>query len=249
MPRLASLTESYIGISVNLLLLLALAHICIPRARSRTRKFFEMSGYNPSDNTFVQSWDDAYYVFFWIVVFTGVRAATMDFVLKPFAAWGGIQTKKGRTRFAEQGWLFVYYSGFWALGMVSTYRLSYPIPDCDQSIFAFKFRILARMCVLTSTSSTSTTTRNTGLTSKKCGPTSPPAQFHHSWNGTTSFKPHSGCNNSLLSTSKNAAKTIGKCLPITSSQVLSSSPVTASTKQKAGMWSYASWTLLTSYYL
>ncbi len=78
-----------------------------------------MSGYDPSDNTYIQTWDDAYYVFFWVVVFTGARAATMDFVLKPFAEWGGIQTKKGRTRFAEQGWLFVYYSGFWTLGMVS----------------------------------------------------------------------------------------------------------------------------------
>lgn len=47
----------------------------------------------------------------------------MEFVLKPFAQWGGIQTKKGRTRFAEQGWMFVYYSGFWALGMVSTNHL------------------------------------------------------------------------------------------------------------------------------
>jgi len=78
-----------------------------------------MSGYDASNNTYIQTWDDACYVFFWIVVFTGARAATMDFILKPFAKWGGIQTKKGRTRFAEQGWLFVYYSGFWALGMVS----------------------------------------------------------------------------------------------------------------------------------
>ena len=110
------------GISVNLLLLLALAHICFPRARRYSRKFFEMSGYDPSNNTYVQTWDDAYYVFFWVVLITGARAATMDFVLKPFAEWGGIRTKKVRTRFAEQGWMFVYYSGFWSLGMVNTHH-------------------------------------------------------------------------------------------------------------------------------
>lgn len=77
-----------------------------------------MSGYIPADNTYVQTWDDGYYVFFWIVVFTGARVAIMDFLLQPFAKWGGIRTSKGRTRFAEQGVVFLYYSASWTMGMV-----------------------------------------------------------------------------------------------------------------------------------
>lgn len=77
-----------------------------------------MSGYNPADDSYVQTWDDGYYVFFWIVVFTGARVATMDFLLRPIAKWAGIRTAKGRTRFAEQGWVLLYPSASWAMGMV-----------------------------------------------------------------------------------------------------------------------------------
>jgi very-long-chain ceramide synthase len=52
------------------------------------------------------------------VIFTGLRVATMDYVLDPLARSGGIKSKKGLDRFKEQGWLIVYYSGSWALGTV-----------------------------------------------------------------------------------------------------------------------------------
>jgi acyl-CoA-dependent ceramide synthase len=51
-------------------------------------------------------------------VFTGLRAAVMDYALTPFAKMRGIKTQKDTTRFAEQAWLLVYYSVFWTLGMV-----------------------------------------------------------------------------------------------------------------------------------
>jgi very-long-chain ceramide synthase len=57
----------------------------------------------------------------WIVVFTGLRVAAMDYILAPFAKWAGIRSKKGQVRFAEQGWLFLYDSTFWSLGMVSAF--------------------------------------------------------------------------------------------------------------------------------
>ena len=57
-------------------------------------------------------------VFYWIVVFTGLRAAVMDYVLVPLALRGGIEKKKDKIRFAEQGWMFLYSGAFWLFGMV-----------------------------------------------------------------------------------------------------------------------------------
>lgn len=47
----------------------------------------------------------------------------MDYVLKPLARMGGIQKKKATIRFAEQGWLLIYCSIFWSLGMVRHFPL------------------------------------------------------------------------------------------------------------------------------
>jgi len=127
------LTKFSTGVAVNLLMLLALVHICFPRARSRTRKFFEMSGYRPADKAYIQTWDDGYYIFFWTVIFTGLRVVTMDFLLRPLIVMTGIRSPKAQTRFAEQGWLFLYYSASWAMGMVSPIKLSLLVP-CDLNI-------------------------------------------------------------------------------------------------------------------
>lgn len=107
-----------LGLSVNLLVLLALTHICFPRARRHTRKFFELSYYNSESGEYTAGWDDIWMVLYWIVVFTGLRAAMMDYVLTPLARRGGISNKKDLTRFAEQAWLLVYCVVIYSLGMV-----------------------------------------------------------------------------------------------------------------------------------
>lgn len=111
-----------IGISVNLISLLLLTHICFPRARSRTTKFFHMSYYNADSNMYGCGTDDLPFVIFWTVVFTGLRVAVMDYLLDPLARLGGIRTKKGLDRFKEQAWLIVYYTGSWSLGMYIMYH-------------------------------------------------------------------------------------------------------------------------------
>lgn len=121
----AWVVQHQIGLSINLLLLLTLTHICFPRARRRTRKFLELSHYDTPTGLYTQGWDDLCLVVFWIVLFTGVRAAAMDYILKPFAGWGGVQKKKARVRFAEQAWLLLYYSVFWTLGMYIMYKSDY----------------------------------------------------------------------------------------------------------------------------
>ncbi|KAL3418953.1 longevity-assurance protein [Phlyctema vagabunda] len=109
--------QHQIGLSVNLLVLLALTHICFPRARHHTRKFIELSYYNPDSGEYYLGWNDAWMVFHWIVVFTGLRASVMDYILQPIAVWGGVKTQRDQIRFAEQAWLCIYYSVFWTLGM------------------------------------------------------------------------------------------------------------------------------------
>jgi acyl-CoA-dependent ceramide synthase len=110
------------GLAVNLLVLLALTHMSFPRARRHTRKFFELSYYNEETGEYRAGWNDAWMVSFYIVVFTGLRAAAMDYILMPLAAKGGVKSKRDLTRFGEQAWLLIYYTVFWTLGMVRPLR-------------------------------------------------------------------------------------------------------------------------------
>ncbi|KAL9085178.1 MAG: hypothetical protein Q9165_007709 [Trypethelium subeluteriae] len=121
----AWIVEHQIGISVNLLLLLCLTHVSFPRARRHTRKFFELSYYDSTKGLYTQGWDDLYMVAFWLVIFTGLRVAVMDYVLSPFAQLWGIQKKKTRVRFAEQAWLLCYDTPSWSLGMYLMYNSNY----------------------------------------------------------------------------------------------------------------------------
>lgn len=116
--QLQALANAIVGLSVNLLMLLFLTHLSFPRARRHTRKFFELSYYNPNSGEYCAGWNDAWMVLYWIVVFTGLRAAVMDYLLTPFAKKAGAKTERDQTRFAEQAWLLIYYSVFWTLGMV-----------------------------------------------------------------------------------------------------------------------------------
>ncbi|KAL8926156.1 MAG: hypothetical protein Q9208_003059 [Pyrenodesmia sp. 3 TL-2023] len=114
-----------IGLAANLLTLLALTHACFPRARHHTRKFYRLSYYNAASEKYALGWDDSFLVIYWIVVFTGLRAVVLDYVLKPFAQVLGLEKRKEKTRFAEQAWLLIYYIGFWPLGMFLVYNSSY----------------------------------------------------------------------------------------------------------------------------
>ncbi|KAH6718484.1 TLC domain-containing protein [Leptodontidium sp. MPI-SDFR-AT-0119] len=109
--------QHQIGLSVNLLMLLSLTHMCFPRARRHARKFFELSYYNADSGAYRAGWNDAWMVFFWIVVFTGLRAAVMEYILTPLAKKGGVKTQRDQTRFAEQAWLWIYATSAWTLGL------------------------------------------------------------------------------------------------------------------------------------
>jgi acyl-CoA-dependent ceramide synthase len=106
------------GLSFNLIALLFLTHICISSARPHTSKFFTLSHYNPNTGKYAAGHDDFYFASFCIVLFTGLRAGCMEYVLAPLAKLWGISERKVATRFAEQGWMLIYYNVFWPLGMV-----------------------------------------------------------------------------------------------------------------------------------
>ncbi len=62
--------------------------------------------------------DDGYLIFFCVVLFSGLRASTMEYILAPFAKSSGVTKKKEVTRFSEQAWLLIYYTVIWPLGVV-----------------------------------------------------------------------------------------------------------------------------------
>jgi acyl-CoA-dependent ceramide synthase len=109
--------ENQIGLSFNLLALLFLAHLFIPKARAHTHKFFQLSYFNPDSGKYATGSDDVFIVMFCIVLFTGLRAATMEYLFEPLAKLNGISKRKDMTRFAEQAWTIVYYTIFWSLGL------------------------------------------------------------------------------------------------------------------------------------
>ncbi|KAI1074221.1 TLC domain-containing protein [Whalleya microplaca] len=105
------------GVSFNLIALLFLTHICMPRARLYTSRFFTLSGYNPATGKYAAGHDDVYFIAFCIVLFTGIRAGLMRYVLAPLARQWGVSKPKDVTRFSEQGWMLMYNAVFWSLGM------------------------------------------------------------------------------------------------------------------------------------
>ena len=97
--------------------MLVAVHNVYPSLRPYTSAFFKLSHYNPEKGTYVQGWGDIYFAAGSIVGFTALRAITIDWIFQPIARAAGLK-RKASIRFAEQGWLLVYYGGFWSYGMV-----------------------------------------------------------------------------------------------------------------------------------
>jgi len=121
----AAIVEHQLGLSINCLLLLTLTHVFFPRLRPSTTPFFTLSYYDSASGRYMPGVEDLKMVAFCVVIFTGLRAATMDYALIPLARWLGIGKKKATIRFAEQAWLLLYYIVFWSVGMWLTYTSPY----------------------------------------------------------------------------------------------------------------------------
>lgn len=124
-PIMTILTLRFAGLAGNLFALLFLTHTLFPRAREHTSKFFTLSYFNPATGHYNLGADDVPFVLFLIVLFTGLRASTMDYILSPFARSQGLDKKKTITRFAEQAWLVIVYTVFFPLGVYLYYNSPY----------------------------------------------------------------------------------------------------------------------------
>jgi very-long-chain ceramide synthase len=104
---------------LNLIGLLLLLHSAIPGARYYTQKFTDLSYHNAITGKYSLGRDDSFFVCFWIVLLSGLRAGVIDYLLIPLAGWAGIEKKKAKMRFAEQAWLICHHGSSWLCGMVS----------------------------------------------------------------------------------------------------------------------------------
>lgn len=102
-------------IGLTVLANLVVAHVHFPHAKGWTRKFLALS--YPDGNSYRQGQDDLYFVSSWFMIFLVLRAIVIDYILQPAAAALGVE-RKSQMRFAEQGWLALYYLVFWSMGMV-----------------------------------------------------------------------------------------------------------------------------------
>jgi len=110
-----------------------------------------MSGYNPSDNTYIQTWDDAYYVFFWVVVFTGARAAT-GLCPKTDCGMGWYSDEEGQDAFCGARLVVCVLLRILVAGHGKYPSFVSAFLGALINSFCIQIRILARINMLTSTS-------------------------------------------------------------------------------------------------
>lgn len=97
-------------------MLLAL-HNLYPSLRPYTQPFFELSYHDPASNTYVQGWNDVYFVASATLALTAIRAIVIEWVIQPLGRSLGLK-RKAALRLAEQGWQVLYYGFIWAIGLV-----------------------------------------------------------------------------------------------------------------------------------
>lgn len=107
------------GIDAPLVFILAVVTTYTLFPSSFVRQFLFFQEVDAVTQTVEKSWNDLYFLFFWIMAFTFLRAAVMTHVLMPLARRWGATSERTVVRFAEQGWICLYYSCSWSLGMVS----------------------------------------------------------------------------------------------------------------------------------
>ncbi|KAF5974825.1 sphingosine n-acyltransferase lag1 [Fusarium coicis] len=103
------------GICLGILTPLLIAQ-CNGLTRPLTAKLTSLSYRDVFTGEYGVGFDDSYLVAVLIVVLTGLRDATMRFVLDPVAAAWGLGRARSM-RFKEQAWMVVYYSTCWSVGM------------------------------------------------------------------------------------------------------------------------------------
>lgn len=95
-----AMVDHQLGVSLNLILLVALTYLLFPSLRERVGAFFTLQYATGKTGEFSLGPRDMYLVVGYVVLFTGVRAACMDYALLPLAGVLGIKQKKAKVRYA-----------------------------------------------------------------------------------------------------------------------------------------------------
>jgi very-long-chain ceramide synthase len=114
------IVDHQIGLSLNLILLLAMSWCVFSSLRPWLDAFFLLSYKSVLEDSTImygQGPRDLYFVLALIVAFTGIRAFMLDYVLTPVAAMWGVRTPRMQARFAEQSYLLLYYLIHWNWGL------------------------------------------------------------------------------------------------------------------------------------
>lgn len=105
----------------------------MPQAAPYTSKFLWLSHRQSSTGLYSIGNGDVCFVLFKVLTLSWLRESCMEYLLAPFAAAMGVAKKRKRIRFSEQGWVLMYYTVFWPLGMVLfglSFSTTYGIPLC-----------------------------------------------------------------------------------------------------------------------
>lgn len=164
-------------------------------------------------DSYSKGMDDIFFIGFWVVAFTFLRAASMLYLYHPLAKVLGVSPLAKRQRLAEQGFVFTYSATFWTLGMVRR--------KCKRGggkkRWRFLFLFCCCCCCCCSISCTvariGSILHNTGLITLTCTRLVP-------WSTTTWCKCPFGSSNSTLSILKNDERIISRWWRI----ILSPSP-------------------------
>ncbi|KAF5229569.1 hypothetical protein FANTH_14139 [Fusarium anthophilum] len=108
------LIDNQLGICLGILAPLLIAQ-CNGLTRPLTANLTSLSYRDEFTGEYGVGFDDNYLVAVLIVVLTGLRDATMRFVLDPLAAAWGLGRARSM-RFKEQAWMVVYYATCWSVG-------------------------------------------------------------------------------------------------------------------------------------
>ena len=132
-------------VSCSLILSVIIIHSLVPSVRSYTRLFYELP-YAQGNGQYVQGSEDALFVLGWLVLMTAIRATIIECVYEIVTRLR-LMSRKASMRFAEQGFLLIYYVTSFSIGMVRTpfLHLRRINPDFRQSEHPRRLFILARL--------------------------------------------------------------------------------------------------------
>ena len=94
-----AMVDHQLGISLNLILLGTLTYLLFPSLRERVGAFFTLQYQTDKPGQFSIGPRDTYLVAGYVVLFTGLRAACLDYALLPLAGMLGIKQKKTKVRY------------------------------------------------------------------------------------------------------------------------------------------------------